>query len=188
MQTLEFLGVFFGLICVYFNIKQNIWGWIAGIFSTICYVFVFFESKLYADLVLQLFFIVLSLHGILAWLKKDDSGNSIPVSRASKKEIIYFIIGMPFFSGVLVGILDKYTDSDVPFLDSITTIISIYAQIWLAKKRIENWILWIIADFIYIYLYFQKDLFLTLILYSIFTVMALFGYQKWLNDLKKQEN
>lgn len=187
MNYLEITGCVTGIICVYLNIKQNVLGWVFGIASVICYTFVFYSSKLYGDAALQIFFLFFSIKGLFLWMRKDKDGHALAPSHCTKKEWLYIFISVAFFSGFLVGFLDKYTDSDVPFLDAITTIISIVAQILLGKKRIENWFLWIIVNVIYVVLYLQKSLHLTALLYVIFLIMAIFGFIEWRKNMSSDK-
>ncbi len=179
MNTLEIIGFVTCLISVFFSIKQHIWTWFFGLISIVCYGLVFYQSQLFANVALQVFFLFFSIKGLALWNKKNKDGLAIAISNATKKELLYTVILIAFFTGILVGFLDKYTLSDVPFLDAITALLSIAAQILMGKKRIEHWFIWIATNLIFVVLFFQKQLFLSAILYTILFVMAIIGYVEW---------
>lgn len=187
MSTLEIAGFITCIVCVYLNIKQNIWGWPVGMASIIIFGFVFFDAKLYANMALQVFFMFFSIKGLLLWNTKSKHGLELQIGYTTKKEWLYLAIGTAFFTGILVGFLDKYTDSDTPFLDAITTLVSIAAQILLGKKRIENWFLWLFVNVIIVYLCYQKQLYISSVLYIILTFMAIIGYWQWRKDMLKNK-
>lgn len=179
METLEIIGFISGIICVYLNIKENALGWAFSVVSIICYFFIFCNTKIYADAGLQVFFIIISINGFLNWTSKNKQGELISISNATLQQLIVSAFAICFLFGILIGFLTEYTDSDVPILDAFTTALSIVAQVMLGKKKLENWILWIVADIIYVGLYFHKELYLTAVLYAIFTVLATLGYIEW---------
>lgn len=179
MKTLEIIGFISGIICVYLNIKEKPLGWAFSIVSILCYFFIFCNTKIYADAGLQVFFIIISINGFLNWTAKDKEGKFIAISTSTMQQLMVSIFAICFLFGILIGLLTEYTDSDVPILDAFTTALSIVAQVMLGKKKLENWILWVVADIIYVGLYYHKELYLTAVLYAIFTVLATLGYIEW---------
>lgn len=184
MNPLELIGFLTGIICVYLNVKENPLGWVFAILSVGIYFFIFYDSKLYADAGLQIFFMIVSIIGFLNWTSKNNKGENIKITTSTPQQLLVSAFAICFIFGILVGFLKEYTDSDVPVLDAFTTSLSIVAQVLLGKKRIENWILWIIADIIYTGLYFYKGLYLTNVLYLILTILAVIGYLEWRKKLK----
>jgi nicotinamide mononucleotide transporter len=179
MNELEIIGFITGIICVWLNAKQSLWSWPIAMISVLTYAYVFFNSKLYADACLQIFFFIISIYGLYKWWKKDEKNEHLKPTYSSKYQIIFSTILILFISGILTGVLDKFTDSDTPLADAITTSLSIVAQVLLGKKKILNWIYWIVADIIYVGLYLYKELYLTAILYMIFIGLAAWGYYIW---------
>ena len=184
---LEIFGAATGLLYIYFSIKQNILLWITGLISCSVYIIVFFNTKFYADMALQFYYVGVSIYGWIYWAEtKTKSNEPLKVSKTPKIElfilsilsvIIFFVIGI---------FLDRLTDSPIPFGDSFTTTFGIIATWMLAKKYIEQWIIWIIVDFVAAALYFYKQLYPTTILYVIFAVMAFIGYFQWKKSLTNE--
>jgi nicotinamide mononucleotide transporter len=183
MDYYEIIGFVTGLACVYLNAKQNIWGWPIAMISVVMYAVVFFNAKLYGDAALQVFFFILICYGLYEWLKKDDKNESIKPQKSTELGIIYSLASTALLTGILAGFLGYYTDSDVPGWDALTTSMSIVAQILLARKKIANWIYWIVVDVIYVGIYIYKDLYLTAILYFIFIPLAAYGYYEWKKEM-----
>lgn len=177
----EVHGFVFTLICVWLNTQEDIWAWFFAIIAGIEYAIVFLGAKIYAEFGLQLFFIITSFYGWYQWrfgkIKKVEK--SLYIRYNSTQSYLLFLLFALLSFTTLYLILIKFSDTDVPFLDAITTAISLTAQTMLAKKFIENWLLWIVANSIYIILFIYKGLYLTAILYAILWVMAVYGWLKW---------
>jgi nicotinamide mononucleotide transporter len=182
---LEVIGVITGLLCVYLAAINNIWNWPFAIISVTIYIFIFFEAKLFADMGLQVSFFVVNIYGWYYWSKKPPNSKKHPVTRITQKEIMIAIPAILLFTFVL-GSLLKYTTASYPYIDSFCTACSLVAQVLLARKVIENWLIWIFVDVIYIGVYIYKDLHLTAVMYAIYVGIALMGYIDWKKDWKKQ--
>lgn len=184
----ELLGAILGILYIRFSIKQNILTWPTGLLTSLLYVFVFFKSALYAAMSLQVYYVVISFYGWYFWSKgKKSDNNSLISIRTTKKKIwIQLLAASIIIYAVILFVLIRYSDSDVPFLDSLTTTFSIVATWMLAKKYIENWIIWIFVDFVSTGLYLYKNLWPTAILFLVYTVMAFFGYFEWKKNLKTE--
>lgn len=184
-NKIEVLGAFLGILYIVFSIKQNVLTWPTGLATSILYVIVFFQSKFYADMGLQVYYVVISIYGWYYWLKGSEKGSNkgVTVKRTSfrlwiKLAVITFI----FYAGLLF-ILINFTDSDVPYMDSMTTALSIVATWMLARKYIEHWLIWIFVDLFSSGLYVYKNLWATAVLFIIYTVMAAIGYYQWKKDI-----
>ncbi|HSH20357.1 MAG TPA: nicotinamide riboside transporter PnuC [Draconibacterium sp.] len=185
-NKIELLGALLGILYIRFSIKQNIFTWPTGLLTSLLYVVVFSKSALYAAMGLQFYYIGISIYGWYYWLKGKSENNIslLPVRYVTKKLWIKMgVVSLLIYSAILL-ILLNFSDSDVPFLDSLTTSFSIVATWMLAKKYIENWIIWIFVDFISIGLYMYKNLWPTVILFIVYTVMAFLGYYEWKKDIK----
>lgn len=181
----EIIGVITGLLCVYLAAKNNIWNWPFAIVSVGIYIFIFFHSHLYADMGLQFYFLVMNCYGWYFWSKKPASEQKTPVVLITRKEIIISIIAILVFTFILGSIL-KYTPASYPYLDSFCTACSLIAQVLLARKVLENWLIWVFVDIVYVGVYIFKGLHLTAIMYAIYVGIALLGYIDWKKDYKKQ--
>jgi len=177
-SLLETAGVITGILCVYLAAKNNIWGWPIAIISVVIYIFIFLEAKLYADTGLQVYFLIMNIYGWYFWSYKADE-KKVPVSSITPKEIKLSILGIVIFTAVLGFFLYKRTDASFPFIDSFCTACSLVAQIFLARKVIENWLIWIFVDVIYVGVYIAKDLHLTAGMYALYIFIATMGYNEW---------
>ncbi len=181
---IELLGAILGISFVFFSIRQNILTWPVGLLTSILYVWVFFESKLYADMGLQVYYVVVSIYGWYAWLygNKTDHKSSVKISRLSLKlGVKLSLISVVIFVFIWF-VLKNYTDSDVPVADSLATALSIVATWMLARKILENWVVWFFVDAFSIGLFYYKDLYPTVILFVVYTVMSVVGYMEWKKD------
>jgi len=187
-NKIEILGAILGILYIFFSIRQSIFTWPTGLLTSALYIVVFFQSKFYADMGLQVYYVGISIYGWYYWIKGEKSANSktVPVRRTNKQLWLRLtILATILYFGILV-ILLNLTDSDVPYMDSFTTALSIIATWMLAKKYIEHWLIWIFVDFISAGLYIYKGLCPTVILFAVYTIMAYLGYNEWEKDLKSQ--
>jgi nicotinamide mononucleotide transporter len=181
---LENIGIVSTFICVWLNTRQNIWGWPWAIFASIIYGIVYFQAKLYSDMELQVVFIIISIYGWWKWLYGGEDKTVLPVTKTPQKFYVILSTILTLFallSGYLHG---KYTDASLPYFDSTLTAISLVAQWLMARKYIENWLLWIVANFGYIFMYFSKSLFGTSVLYLFLLALALKGFLDWRKSIK----
>ena len=184
-SLLEIMGVITGLLCVLLAAINNIWNWPIAIISVGIYIFIFFDSHLYADMGLQVYFMVMNFYGWDYWSKKPDTEEKSPVMRITQQEILYSVIAVVVFT-VFLGSVLKYTPASYPYIDSFCAACSLVAQVFLARKVLENWLIWIFVDIIYVGVYIFKDLDLTAIMYGIYVILALWGFFDWRKDFRKQ--
>ncbi|MES2808336.1 MAG: nicotinamide riboside transporter PnuC [Bacteroidota bacterium] len=183
---LEITGVITGLLCVYLAAKNIIWNWPFAIVSVTIYIFIFWDAHLFADMGLQVYFLVVNIYGWYYWSQKAANEDKVPVIRITKKEILLAAIAVAAFTFIL-GSLLHYTSASFPYLDSFCAACSVVAQILMARKVVENWLIWIFVDIVYVGVYLFKDLHLTAAMYAIYVVLATIGYIDWKRDWKKQK-
>lgn len=191
LQTglLEWFGVFTGILCVWLAAKNNIYNWPIAVVSVVIYIFIFFESKLYADMGLQLYFLVMNFYGWYFWSKhKNNPEQSRQVTQITKREILFSILGVIAFTGIIGLLLHKNTDASFPFIDSFCTACSLIAQVFLARKVLQNWLIWIFVDLIYVGVYVSKDLYATAIMYALYIFIASRGFIEWRKTYREQTN
>lgn len=196
----ESVAVLFGLLSVYFSIKQNIWVYPTGIISTALFIYIMFVFGLLGDMLINVYYTVMSIYGWILWAKSSDDHIHVEVKKASYKD---WRIGGLLFLGSLIFIglvyyFKPYIDNHFSmkgvtlgmyhldwanYTDIITTSIFLVGMYFMAKRNIENWIFWIIADFICIPMMLYKGLGITAIQYIIFTAMAIIGYFEWKKSL-----
>lgn len=186
--ALEWIAVSTGLMSVWFSMKENILVYPTGIVSVLIYVYIAFNYQLYADMGVNFYYFVMSVYGWHHWLDtKDESKEQIPVTVNDAKE---WVISISLLVGsflILVFVLMNFTDSDVPIWDAATTCFAILGMYLMARKKLENWIAWIITDLISIPLYFYKGLVLTSFQFLVFTILATMGYFAWKRSFIKDE-
>lgn len=175
---LEWLGTITGFLCVYLAAKQNILNWPISIISVLAYAILFFESKLYGDTVLQVYFLFTAIYGWYYWTKRKQEFEK-PIVSISSTQFYLVIFIILILTGLIGSFLDHVTDSDVPYADGFCTSISFVAQFMMTRKIVQNWLLWVFVDICYIPLYIHKDLYLTAVLYFAFTIIAWNGYREW---------
>jgi len=187
-NKIEVMGAILGILYIIFSVKQNILTWPTGLLTSLLYIVVFYSSKFYAGMGLQAYYVVISIYGWFYWLRgKHTQTQNIPVRKTSARLWGKLIISSIFIYILLLFILLNFTDSDIPYLDSLTTALSIVATWMLARKYIEHWLIWIFVDLLSSALYVYKNLWATVILFIIYTVMAYLGYTEWLKDFKKNK-
>lgn len=187
-QLLEYFGAFSGLLYLFLEIRQHRAMWIVGFLTSLTYVFVFFFSKIYADMGLHIYYTAISVYGFRQWTRsRNRMGNEPPASR--QEEIIYDRLTPRLLAGVLSAIaalfmllytaLRHFTDSPIPAGDAFTTAVGIVATWMLARRFIEHWIFWIIVNFVSAYLYCRRGLYPTLFLYICYAILAAIGLYTW---------
>jgi nicotinamide mononucleotide transporter len=185
---IEFFGVVTGIIYVILEVKQNRMLWPLGIITSAAYVIIFFTGKFYADMGLQLYYVLISIYGWYFWSRSGAASErgELPVVRINRMQILVLAF---VFASIWAGIyliLNRFTDSTVPFGDSFTTALAIVATWMLTRKIIEQWFLWIIANVVSIGLYIYKGLYPTVILYAVYTGMAVYGYIEWKRSMQRK--
>lgn len=183
----EWFGVFFSVIQVLLAQRNNINNYLFGIAGIVLAMYVKFHAKLYAEFALDFYYLIMSVYGWIFW-KYGKQQSETPISFASKNEWLKaaLIVGVAFT--LFFVFLTHFTDSDVPFLDSIVTAFA-WAGMWLmAKRKIENWIFLNISNFIAVPLLIHKELYLFAGLTAFLFIVAIFGYRNWYRLIKNQQN
>jgi len=177
---IEITGAILSLIYLSLSIRQKVSLWFFGIVASLFYILIFFQSKLYADMSLQFYYVFISIYGWIKWnAKKDESGDEMVTKQLSKSLFLNLLIFSTLIYIVYYLILSQFTDSKVPIIDSLVGAMSVIGTWMLARKMIENWIVWVVVDAICVGLYIYKELYPTAILFIIYTLMAIVGYWEW---------
>ncbi|GAA2694193.1 MULTISPECIES: nicotinamide riboside transporter PnuC [Actinoplanes] len=175
----EVLGFVTGLLTVGLLVRQHILNWPLGILNVLLLMLVFGTAGLYADMGLQVIYVLLGLYGWWAWLYGGADRTRLVVRTTTRAEWLALAVAGVVITGGLWLFLDRLTGSTVPLADALTTALSLLATYGQTRKLVENWWLWIAADVIYIPLYAYKDLWLTAILYLAFLVLCVLGLRSW---------
>ncbi|MBF8961612.1 nicotinamide mononucleotide transporter [Pontibacter sp. FD36] len=186
MSLIEVVGVITGIAGVWLAAKQSIWTWPISVVSVTAYVFIFYDARLYADMGLNAFYIITSFYGWYEWLYGGKGHTERKVTNVRQQELWVLIALVVAFTGGLGYFLDNYTDADLSYTDSATTAVSLMAYWLMAKKRLENWLVWLAVDVVYVGVYAYKELYLTAFLYFIFLILATIGYLDWKRDMEKE--
>ncbi len=185
----EVLGFGSGALCVWLVARQHLANWPIGIANNLFFILLFTQAGLYADAGLQLVFIALAAYGWWTWAHGGGPGSSdaLPVRRTTRTEWVW--LGAAGAVGIIAItlLLDRATDSTVPFWDALTTGLSLMATYGQCRKRLESWWLWIAADVVYIPLYAYKELYLTSLLYVGFMALCVLGLRNWRRELVVRE-
>lgn len=186
LQTtwLEAVAVIFGLASVFYSKQENILVYPTGIVSVLIYVYITMEYKLYADTGINVYYFVMSVYGWYNWThSKDSKSNLLAISWNTKKENLLSLLFLFASFLIIYLVLVRLTDSDVPVWDATTTAFALVGMWLMAKKKIENWIAWIITDILSVPLYLYKGLPFTAFQFLFFTALAFWGYFAWKKTL-----
>ena len=176
---LEITAVIFAILYLILAVKQNILCWIAGIISSVLYFFIMQKAGLYMEAYLQVFYVVMGIYGWSQWSASNASNPSFIVNTWSKYQhmiAISTILALSLLSGFL---LERYTDAALPFLDALVSWGAVVATYMVAKKLLENWIYWFVIDATSIFLFIERGLWLSAVLFATYLVIIFFGYQSW---------
>jgi nicotinamide mononucleotide transporter len=198
---IEIFGAVTGIVYVFLEIKQTIWLWPVGIITSAVYIWVFFTTKIYADMSLQGYYLVISIFGWYWWTRglngrSKRSEDSASVERGEGENIELQVTRLKLRTGLILAlvfvllyfvmwlILTRLTDSPVPVRDSFITSLSIIATWMLARKIYEHWFLWIVVNFTSAVLFLTRGLYPTVILYLVYGIMSFAGLVAWKKTIK----
>jgi len=200
--VLEVIATVFGLLSVYFSIKKNIWVYPTGIISTVLFIYIMFVFGLLGDMLINVYYTVMSIYGWILWSKSSEDHIHVEIKKASKNDwnfgsalffgsllfvgLIYyfkpFIDNQFSMEGVKLGL---YHLDWANYTDIVTTSLFLVGMYFMAKRNLENWIFWIVADIVCVPMMLYKGLGFTALQYLIFTAMAIIGYLEWKKNLVK---
>lgn len=179
MSVLEIVAAAFGALAVYLAARENIWNWPTAIINVSLYTIVFFQSRLYADMGLQVVYLVLSIYGWYHWLHGGAQHTELKVSRATPRLLFTLALLIAAGAFALGSTLATRTNAVYPYLDSALTVSSLAAQWLMTRKVLENWLFWIAVDIVYVPMFFARGLPATALLYAVFLVLAVLGFISW---------
>lgn len=198
MSHLEFYATLTGLVAVILSAQENVWSWIVGLVNVVLAFVMFYQIQLYPDMFLQVFFFITNLIGFWQWKypkeQEANQKNELKISQLSLQQFgLLTLIGLT--GTVLLGTFAKNLNewlpiifskpSAFPYMDSFTTVMSIFATFLLIRKKVEAWWVWLGVDIISTYMYYIKEVKLYSLLYAVFCVIALFGAINWTKEYKK---
>jgi nicotinamide mononucleotide transporter len=190
---LELIAVFFGLCSVWYAKKDNIWVFPTGLISTSIYAYLLWQWSLLGDSMINVYYFIMSIYGWYHWTRKKDNIDEFPISTMNGKNRIMAVIIFVFtiiFVVVIYIYFNKFTNW-YSYLDTLLTAIFFVGMWLMAKRKIENWIFWIVGDLLSIPLYFAKGYTFTSFQYIVFTIIAVYGFLEWkkiLNSSQRTEH
>ena len=185
MSTIEIVAAVLGAIGVWLSVRQNILSWPIGIAGVALYVIVFFRARLYAEMGLQVVYIVISFYGWYEWLYGGRGRTPLTVTRAKPRHYVILPILGVGGAWLLGTLLDRHTDASLAYLDSALASTSLVAQWMMTHKLLECWIVWVVVDVAYIGMFIATELYPTAVLYAVFTALAAWGYVQWKRTLRE---
>jgi len=187
LVVLEMIGVVFGFLSVWYSKRENILVFPTGMASTAIFVYILFIYGLLGDLLINAYYFMMSVVGWYLWTRKVDEAHFIPITRTTGKEkkwSVLLFVGTLVFVGIVYLLADKF-NTWTAYVDTLTTAIFFVGMWMMAKKKLENWTLWIIGDVISVPLYLYKGLVFSSFQYFLFTLIAIYGYNAWKKNLGK---
>ena len=184
MAYWEAIAVVLGVVYLLLAVRESLWCWYAAFISTAIFLYLFWEVNLLMESALQVYYLAMAVYGWRQW-RRGGTGNDGPatelrISTWSLRNHCLAIGGVLLASVVSAGLLKQYTNAALPLLDSFTTWGSILTTWMVTRKILENWLYWLVIDSVSIYLYLDRELYLTALLFLAYLVIVLFGYRKWL--------
>ena len=186
---LEIVAVIFGFLSVWFSKENKIWVFPTGMISTAIFVYLLFKWDLLGDMMINGYYFAMSIYGWFIWTRKVDPTHYTPISRTNSKEKVRSVL---IFLATLIFVYLVYVQQEkwtgwTAYADTVTTGIFFVGMWLMAKRKIENWIYWIIGDVISVPLYLYKGLAFTSLQYLIFTIIAIYGYLSWKKILSSDQ-
>ena len=175
----EMAAVFFAILYLLLVIKESIWCWPMALISTSLYIFIFFDVRYYMESGLQIFYIIMAIYGWWQWNTKAQSEANLHISSWSTKQHLIALSLIAILVMISGFLLEQNTDAAYPWLDSLTTWGAVVTTWMVTKKILENWIYWIVLDSIGIFLFSQKELYLTALLFIFYVILCFKGYSSW---------
>lgn len=178
MSYWEYIAVFLGLAYLVFVMDESLWAWPCAFMSTFIYTILFWNGALLMESLLNFYYLIMAIYGYYCWRNGKDS-NQLAISSWQLNTHLIIIAVTAIISLALGFVMENYTHADFAYLDSFTTCFAVMTTYLVAKKVLENWLYWIVINAASIYLYLQKGYFPTVVLFSIYTGMAIWGYVQW---------
>jgi len=187
--TLEIVAVIFGFLSVWFSKENSVLVFPTGMISTIIFVYLLLKWELLGDMMINGYYFIMSVYGWFIWTRKVDDTHVTAISRITiteRKTSIAIFLGTLLFVYLVYNVFNKWT-SWVAYIDTITTAIFFVGMWLMARRKIENWIFWIVGDVISVPLYYYKGFTFTSFQYLGFTIIAIFGYLAWERTINKKQ-
>jgi nicotinamide mononucleotide transporter len=183
VSSIEWTAAIITAYSIWLATKENVWYWPTGIVSLVLYTWTFYKAHLYGEAGLQIVCLGLMIYGWYEWLRGGENRTELPVSKTPRRAWIGIFGSGLLITASLTLVMRHYTDNPAPLVDASVTSFSIVAQIMTARKWLENWIFWIVINVVSIFLYVNRKLYPTAVLYVVLLVLAIAGYRQWKRSL-----
>ncbi|GLK90367.1 nicotinamide riboside transporter PnuC [Pseudomonas turukhanskensis] len=187
MSALEIVAVLFNVVGVWLTAQRIRWCWPVSVVAVLLYAWIFYDVKLYSDLLLQLIFAVLQGYGWWRWSTGRVDAGKVRVERLPLRTAVLSLLAGVVGALTLGSVMHYLTDASIPWADAALTSFSLVASVWAARKYVASWWLWIVLDTLYVGMYWYKDLYPTAGLYAAFVLLAIYGLRAWQKDLRTQD-
>ncbi|EGN75386.1 nicotinamide mononucleotide transporter PnuC [Idiomarina sp. A28L] len=185
----ELVAVCLAIVYVVLAIKQSLWCWPAAAISASIYTVLFFTGRLYMESVLQIFYVIMAGYGYWSWVRsRENTKNTLRISQLRWQWHAYWALVLVAVSLMLGFALNRYTNADMAYIDTLTTVFSFFATFLVARKVLENWLYWVVIDVVYIGLFWVKGYHATALLFVVYVIMAAIGYWRWRQDFQASVN
>lgn len=184
---LEIVGAVVGFVYLWLEYKASIYLWIASVIMPAIYLVVFYDAGLYADTAINIYYLLIALYGFIAWRRGNNSGAELKISHITLHQTVAMVALYAVLQVVISLLLLNFTDSTVPWFNGLTSALSVVGMWMLARKYIEQWIVWAVVDILSVGLYVYMGLYLTALLYAAYAIIAIFGYRKWQKLMKDEK-
>lgn len=178
--VLQIVGTLLGLLYLWLEYKANIWLWIVGAIMPMVHGVLYLNSGIYADAAMQLYYVLAGVYGLCVWMRGTRRAEKVvSIQHTPVRWIIPLVAVYVVLHVAMYYVLSEFTDSRVPFFDSMSTALSIVAMWMLSRKLVEQWLVWLVVDMISVGLYLYKGIPITAMLYTLYCALAVAGYMRW---------
>jgi len=180
MTAWEVAAVLLGVAYLLLAVRESLWCWYAAFISTAIFLVLFWEVGLLMESGLQVYYLAMAVYGWWQWQRGSKHKTELAISSWRTRQHCIAVLVVVLASAASGALLERFTEAALPYLDSFTTWGSILTTWMVARKILENWLYWLVIDSVSIYLYLDRELYLTAVLFAVYLIIVLFGYRKWL--------
>ena len=186
-DTIEVVGAVIGLAYLFFEYRASIWTWVFGVLMPIVYVYLFFRNGLYANMSINIYYIVASVYGFVAWRRaRTDEAQDTRIESCPRRYAVPLLVVIAVLTGVLTFVLMQLKESQFPLLDGLSASLSIVMMYMLSRRWYQQWILCIVTEPIMVALGLLTGMYATSIMYTVYLIVAIMGYFKWRKTYRTQ--
>lgn len=179
VSFLEVFGVILAITNIVLDTRQNVWARPLSLLGTTITLYFYYSVGLYAKCLLNCIYIVLHVYGWYQWLYGGKNKTPLQISTTPYSQLVAWVVVGLLGAGVLGAVLGRYSNADVPYWDSLHTVLALIAYWLLINKKIETWVVWLFADILYAVVLYYKGIYLFSGLYAFYIILVIHGYHTW---------